>query len=226
MLGVEFNSGAELPWTVPLVLLVILAASGVMFSLLVWRWTVQRQWLALADWAEANAFTLHPARQAIFPEVLSLLVQPPPRVLVSLHDPDTTIVQIETSTSPGPTTRPAPQRWNLLIRRIESAWPVTCLKPVTRPASVVDFLPLTSMHAVQPGERFVIYGSELAVARALGKSPVRALVPPDVGLILWGHYLILDFSTRPFDPLALQRLDSLAEQVVAHLGAGKGVRSH
>jgi hypothetical protein len=46
---------------------------------------------------------------------------------------------------------------------------------------------------------------------------VAALLPPDVGLLLAGENLVLDFSTRPFDPLELQRVDALAEQIVMHL---------
>jgi len=31
------------------------------------------------------------------------------------------------------------------------------------------------------------------------------------------HYLMVDFSARPFDPLEVERLDDLAEQLTVHL---------
>src|SRR5437899_174862 len=34
---------------------------------------------------------------------------------------------------------------------------------------------------------------------------------------LVGENLVLDFSARPFDPLELERVDGLAEQIVLHL---------
>jgi hypothetical protein len=48
---------------------------------------------------------------------------------------------------------------------------------------------------------------------------LRALTPPNVGLLLHGQRLILDFSHRPFDEIELTRMTSLAEQLVAHLPA-------
>ena len=68
-----------------------------------------------------------------------------------------------------------------------------------------------------PTERFILYGAESRAARSLGKSSVAALLPPDVGLLLIEQNLVLDFSTRPFDPLELERVDALAEQIVLHL---------
>ena len=68
-----------------------------------------------------------------------------------------------------------------------------------------------------PTERVVLYGAEARAARKLGKSSVAALLPPDVGLLLVEQNLVLDFSSRPFDPLELQRIDALAEQIVTHL---------
>jgi hypothetical protein len=73
------------------------------------------------------------------------------------------------------------------------------------------------MRAMAPTERLVLYGADARAARALGKSSVAALLPADVGLLLVGENLVLDFSTRPFDPLEFQRVDALAEQIVLHL---------
>jgi hypothetical protein len=216
LLTLKLSPDPAIFWT----LLAILVASTAMFWFLVARSTGQRQWLALADWAQANEFKLHGEKNAIFPEALATLLQPPPRVLISLNDPDTALVQIETQRNSDGTWESA--RWNLLVRRIETAWPVTCARPRGHSRSIFDYLPLLSMYANASSERFVLYGAEQVSVRALAKSSASSgLLPADVGLLLTGHYLILDFSTRPFDALSLQRLDSLAEQLVAHLPSTK-----
>jgi hypothetical protein len=81
----------------------------------------------------------------------------------------------------------------------------------------LDYFQLEEMRAMAPTERFVLYGAEARAARALGKSSVAALLPADVGMMLVDKNLVLDFSSRPFDPLELERIDALAEQIVTHL---------
>jgi hypothetical protein len=54
-------------------------------------------------------------------------------------------------------------------------------------------------------------------ARAAVASMLIALLPHDLGLILHGRRLILDFSTRPFDGIELSRIVALVEQLAAHL---------
>jgi len=198
-------------------LILILAGSSVIFWLLMRRWTTQRHWLALQDWADENRFKLHGEKRAVAPEILKSITQPEPRVLVSLNDVDTGIVQIEAGQprSDGGTM----VRWNLLIRKLERAWPTTGFRPASSGRSILDYFPLSEMRAMAPTERFVLYGAESRAARALGKSSVAALLPPDVGILLVEQNLVLDFSTRPFDPLELQRVDALAEQIVVHLPA-------
>jgi hypothetical protein len=66
-------------------------------------------------------------------------------------------------------------------------------------------------------DRFIVFGTDSAAARALSKSHARALLPPDVGLLLHGRHVVLDFSTRPFDGIELGRMVALAEQLVQHL---------
>ena len=210
---------------VPVVLLAILGTSGLMFWLLIRRWTEQRHWLALSEWAEANRFALHGEARAMQPSLLLRLgtAGGAPRVLLSLHDADTTIVQIEALPQPGQasvqtTGSPASAaRWNLLVRRLETTWPTTGLRPQAHAHSILDFFKLADMQAMSPSERFVLYGQEAGAAKALAASLVRGLLPPDIALLLVGNDLVLDFSTRPLDPLTLQRVDALAEQIVAHL---------
>lgn len=195
---------------VPLVLLVILGGSSTIFMLLLRRWTTQRRWVALADWASLQAFRICGEARAAMPEVVGELTDPPPRVLISLAGRETTIVQIESAGG-------GVDRWNLLIRKLETSWPMTCLRPTSSQQSAFDFLPVAEMHAISLGERFVLYSKQSSVTRALAHSSVAALLPANVGLGLIGQNLILDFSSRPFDAIEMQRLLVVAEQVLAHL---------
>jgi len=215
--------GANIAWAVPATEWVgvflsfgaIIGASSGIFWLLVRRWTTQRHWLALQDWADENRFKLHGEEKAVAPQVLKSITQPAPKVLVSLNDVDTGLLQIEASPPRGGGA--AAMRWNLLIRKLERPWPTTGFRPASSGRSILDYFPLSEMRAMAPTERFVLYGAESRAARALGKSSVAALLPPDVGVLLVEQNLILDFSTRPFDALELQRIDALAEQIVVHL---------
>ena len=197
------------------VLVAVLIASSAMFHILIWRWTTQRGWMELSDWALNHRFRLEGRRKARCTQALQLL--PSPDAHVSLSDGITELQRIRTPLGPGARTEPG--IWHVLIRRLETEWPPTILRPASRPTSLTDFWPLTAMYAMWPGERFVVYGQSRSALRALGKSSIRGLLPPDIGLILSGHFLILDFSSRPFDTLELQRMISLAEQLVTHLPA-------
>ena len=79
------------------------------------------------------------------------------------------------------------------------------------------YLPISSLYATWPGERFLLHGQQRLATRILGKSHLRALLPPDVALLLAERCMVLDFSSRPFDGLELARMDELAEQLLAHL---------
>src|SRR5205823_14934169 len=95
----------------------ILAGAPGIFWLLVRRWTTQRHWLALQDWADENRFKLHGQDRAVGPEFLKGLTQPPPTALVSINDVDTGTVQIEGRAAKGTGTQAV--RWNLLVRKLE-----------------------------------------------------------------------------------------------------------
>jgi len=106
------------------------------------------------------------------------------------------------------------------VRTLESAaWTPTGLRPVITKASVLDLFSLSSFPGMGEVERFVIFGVDSAPARILSRSEARALLPPDVGLLLAGNHLVLDFSNRPFDPIELGRMAALAEQLVTRLPA-------
>lgn len=195
------------------VLLAVLIASSAMFYIVIWRWTTQRGWIELSDWAVNHRFRLDGRRDARCSQAVQLL--PSPDAHVSLSDGAIELQRIRTPLGPG--SRNEPGTWHILVRRLEADWPATILRPAARAVSLADFWPLATMHAMWPGERFVVYGQSRTVLRAMGRSSARGLLPPDIGLILSGHFLILDFSSRPFDTLEMQRMISLAEQLVTHL---------
>lgn len=66
-------------------------------------------------------------------------------------------------------------------------------------------------------DRFVIFGVDGPAARVLGDSAFLGLTPADIGLMVSGGFLVLDFSTRPFDTIELARMNGIAEQLAANL---------
>ena len=111
------------------------------------------------------------------------------------------------------------QRWNVLVRQIEADWPSTALRPSAHERSLVDLFALASFPALLSSERFTVHGAESAAARAVVASMLMALLPQDLGLILHGRTLIVDFSTPPFDGIELSRIVSLSDQLATHLPA-------
>lgn len=203
-------SESQMPLYVPLLLLAMLVASCAIFWALVRQWTLHGQQLALKEWAEANGLALR--QPGALPEALGFLGEQA-TALVALVGKRETLVQVQTPGGQGQ----AGTRWNLLVRELETAWPTTGLRPVVHARSVLDHLHLHQMPTMLQSERFVVYAHGQRSARALAQSSAKALLAADVGLLLIGESLILDFSTRPFDPLELQRMVAMGEQVVAHL---------
>jgi hypothetical protein len=70
-----------------------------------------------------------------------------------------------------------------------------------------------------PPDRFVASGTDSAAARRLALNKIPALLPPDLAVLLHGSFLIVDFSTRPFDTIELTRMGALLEQLAAKLPA-------
>jgi hypothetical protein len=203
-------------WTL-LGLLLVLIASSAMFWVHVQRWTFNRNWVALGDWATRNGFKLFRASRAQVPLVLAGLTLPPPRALVAMVGRRTQLLQMDT---PADAKRPGngePQRWNVLVRELEVEWPATALRPGNHERSLVDLFNLASFPALLSSDRLTIHGADSSAARAVVGSMLMALLPQDLGLILHGRNLILDFSTRPFDGIELSRIVSLTEQLASHL---------
>jgi hypothetical protein len=225
MLGVAYN--VQVPRFSPLVLLTLLLVFGVSVAVFVWqvrRWTLQPGWRALLDWSRERSFKLSrplaPAREP-FDRFQGA------RVITLLESAETKAMQLEVppaaaaSASAGGAGAGAagvePSRWHVLVRQLPSAWPATGLRPAHLPASLLDQFSLSSYPRMGETERFIVFGTDSAAARVLSKSTARALLPPDIGLLLHGRHMVLDFSTRPFDGIELGRMVALAEQLVRQL---------
>ncbi len=211
----------EFSWLVLLTFALVLALSAAVFVALVRRWTRSRSWVEISSWARRRGFRAR----------LNLELPPPPldQVLpnVKLHITAAVskatggifrLESVEATETPG--AAPAPARWHLLVRPIEIEWPPTALRPAGAASSFVDLYSLASFPLMGATQRFVVFGTDSAPARNLSKSSVRSLLPPDVGMLLNGRHLLLDFSNRPFDPIEFERMEALAASIATHLPAG------
>jgi hypothetical protein len=212
-----------IPWAALLAMILILVASTMMFVLLVRRWTSHRQWVSLADWARERRFKLRPALRAFVPQPLDALVRTDDQVRFHLCDPRTTLLLFETD-APAPAPDPTAQSpqgkllWNVLIRRRDAEGAAAGLRPVSQTTSLLDLMELSRFPAMTASDRFTVHARDSATARRLADTSARALLPPDIGLLLLPQHVLLDFSARPFDPIEFDRMLSLADQLAAFLG--------
>jgi hypothetical protein len=182
----------------------MLVASAMMFWVLTERSTSRRQRVSLAEWARDEGFRLRfhlPDR----PEPFGVLQGDGLHVQVALTDRSGVMSLLQLG------------NWNLLAQKIPADWKPTGLRPASAARSVLDRFSLESFPLMGPSERFVLYGIDSAAALSLSKSSARALLPPDVGLLLHGRNLVLDFSSRPFDAVELNRMRAIAGQIALHL---------
>jgi hypothetical protein len=199
-----------------LTLLCVLFVSALVFTWQVRRWTTNRRWLALWDWSRMTGYKFSRTEHSP-PAPLNVLKDRNLRMTTLLHNNNTWLMQLEDSTESTATAK----RFHILMRKIESDWKPTGLRPAHATGSFLDLFSLSSYPAMGEVERFVIYATDTPAARALSKSHARGLLPPDVGMLLTGQRLILDFSARPFDPIEFGRMTALAEQLIAHLPAAR-----
>jgi hypothetical protein len=235
---------AEFSFLTLLVLMCVLGLSCLTFWLLVRRATSHRTWVALSDWARNRGFRYHPIRRggsgggapgaggeppapfssmpAARPTV-RLWLQGKDAQLLQLQPPEAAAVQpVAAPATAGGAAVPSPPTWHALVRQVESPWPPTALRPAAREETLLDLFSLASYPSMIASERFVIFGTDSAAARSLAKSSMPALLPPDVGLLLHGQSLVLDFSSRPFDTIEFDRMLALANHLTAHLPALTG----
>lgn len=203
-------------WPIFFELLLILISSSFVLWVLIHRSTTVKKWVELNQWAHPRWMKVRGPAAATLPGVLQRITTPAPVPLLSISGAKITAVQIRTAPLPGSADL-QPPRWNVMLRQIEGYWPATGLRPRGDRASLLDLIPMSSFPALAPPERFVVHGIETAWARRLAKSSIMALLPKDLGFLLLGDQLLLDFTARPFDTIELPRLMSVVEQLLTHL---------
>jgi hypothetical protein len=197
-----------------LTLLVILGACVWIFVELVRRETRNRRAVALAQWARSRDLRMVGNSQDL---ELWPISQFKPKIMSAISGREMTLARIETAEA-GVTNAVASQRvWNVLVIKLPSEWPATALRPTAHIVSAVDLFSLSSYPSLMPTERFVIFGSESRAALALAESGLPGLLPADIGLVVAGNHLLLDFSGRPFDEIEFDRVIDLAEQLAPRL---------
>jgi len=206
------------------VLLLMLGGSAATFWILVRRWESHRESLALADWAREHEFRKAELHASNLPQALAPLASREPEIRVCLMGEGLMLLQVQTSAVRPPGGMPGSSgraTWNLLIRRLSTDWLATGLRPSEAHASILDYHSLSSFPLMGSTERFTLFGSDSVAAGTLSQSMTRSLLPPDVGLLLSGHEMVLDFSVRPFDEIEFNRMLALANQIAQKLPAPK-----
>jgi hypothetical protein len=202
--GIVYDRPPPFSFGILFTLLFLLAASTAVFCVLVRRCTSHRQWITLREWARDHGFKTRSSQETDLPPPIAAL---PAQVRLSLADARASLVQLQAGAA----------QWNLLVRRMTTEWIPSGLRPAKQGSSVLDELGLSTYPAYSSAERFHLISADSAAARKLSKSLARALIPADVGLLLWGDWLVLDFTQRPFDPIEFGRMIALAEQVAGLL---------
>jgi hypothetical protein len=191
-------------------LLFILIASGCVFRVLTQQWTTHRPMQALRDWAGDRRFKLHQLPIPLPPSLHGL--QPlDPRIETLLTRGPVMLIRLTTAAKPA---QPRPI-WNLIIRETPQSQAPAGLRPADATTSFVDLFSLTGFPSLLPPDRFVIYATESRDARQLLASHVRGLLPADIGYLIHGPFVTLDFSSRPFDSIEFERVMTIMDQIIA-----------
>ena len=192
------------------VLAVSLLGSLWTFHRLTRRWTSDRARTLLDEWASDRRFELRWAGRAAVPPMLRRL-GPDATTEVSLTRAGLTLLRVNT-----------PHAWHVLMKQTQTVWTPAALRPKHATTSLADVFDLPAFPAVLASDRFVVCAAESRAARALAKAPARGLLPPDIGLLLHGSYVMLDFSQRPFDTVEFDRMLAVMEQLNNHLPPPSG----
>ncbi len=188
-------------------LAVMLAASTAVFHRLTRRWTWQRRRAAIDDWAAEDRFEVRWADKAALPEALEKLKSLETQVDVSLHRGHDELIAVTTASA----------RWHLLIHRTQSDRMPAALRPSGAGGSIVDMFGLSPFPALLGSDRLVVYAAESRAARMMARSAVGGLLPQDVGLLVSGPFVMLDFSRRPFDAVEFARMLAVMGNLIGHL---------
>jgi len=188
-------------------LLAIAAGSIGVTWLLALRWTRYRRFYQLQDACRTHGLAVVPRERAALPGDSALGRLAPFRIRWFLTGGGITLLRAQSTL----------QTYNLLILQIPTDWPASALRPVRAATCCIDALELFSYPSTRGVERFTLHGVDPSAARRLDASQARGLLPPDIGLLIVGHELIIDFSERPFDAIEFDRMIALARQLAGIL---------
>lgn len=192
-------------WVVLASLVLIVIASLAVYLELVRRATHARERERLREWSRQSGFQLR--RDAPLP--------PPVRAVAAALTVDVHLVGPHAALlrlTGGDGDRA--ERWHLAIVELPADSPTIALRPSSATRSFLDRFAIPVSPVSQDSLRFTLLCAEVLPARRLAGSIVRGILPPDIGLLRTGHHLLLDFSSRRFDPIELTRMVGLTKQVV------------
>lgn len=163
----------------------------------VWEWSVNHRFKRVRSGSPVGVDGLEEIEQTI-------------RVLEHYRSRDgaRSILKIR-SLSPSGTLR----TWHVLIQEADDLTGPVGLRPIGSDASLVDLMNLPLMPRLSNETRFAVYALRATDARRVATGAIKALLPPDIGLIRSSDRLILDFTARPFDPTEFDRMLAIADQI-------------
>jgi hypothetical protein len=213
--GTRYGACVADYWTTPAVLIVVMGAAAWMASMLTKRHTEGREAFGLWEWSVNKRFRRRPPG-VVTVDALDEIRDYALRASEHFQSRDglTSIYRLQT-VSRGDVV----QHWHALVRTVEQYSTPIALRPVGAQHSLVDLMHLTLFPKLSSQTRFAVYGLRATDARELAGGAARALLPPDIGLIRNADAVILDFTSRPFDPVEFSRVCAIAEQIVAGHGA-------
>jgi len=185
-------------------LALMLIGSVTIFAYLVHRETHRRGDGLLLDWARSRRFK-NLDRERGVPPPLETWDHRGITLVTGFTGGAITIARVQTSDG---------ERWNCLIRRLETSASMSGMRSVDAPRTLLDLIDLPILPGQASQHRFVALGHEIPPARSL-MDRIAPLMPADLSLIRFDRFVLIDFSGRPFDPVELARITQLAEQLVA-----------
>ena len=203
-----------------LTLFLLLAVSTGMLWVLLWREAGNRYLAALSEWCRTGRHRLHARWTEPRPPEPLQRFGPGVRVSLALVGRKCALVKFIVDrpvVPPVPAEVPAgPRRRHVLVWPVDRDWPPIGLRPTHVVDALVDLLSLP-VHLGESTQRFAVCTADRKLAQQVFATSLRGLLPADVGLILLGRHLLLDFSDRPFDGIEFNRMIAVAEQLVSHL---------
>ncbi|MGA2229320.1 MAG: hypothetical protein ABSH22_00195 [Tepidisphaeraceae bacterium] len=210
---------AALSGTVLAVLAVMLAASVAVFSLLARQIARKHQESVIRQWARLHGGHLIESPWRGEPPLpLKRLEAFHPRASITIVGPNWALAELTTDSPPE--AQGNVPRWRIMAMQSDllESCPPTGLRPVSHAVSFVDLFSLSSFPSLSAPEQFVLFGCEAAFASAFAsvfaELPARNLLRSDVGVLVCGRAIWLDFSSRLMSTEEFERMLQLGRQLL------------